>query len=377
LQHGDDVAVGIKDIAAELNLGLSTVAQALQGKGTISPRTRQLVIAHAAKLGYTPNRNAQRMRGRQTGVIGLIVPDVVLSPYVDVVQRLFHLVEGRGTELQIALTEFYPTLEDRAFKSMLASRVDGIIAKVGFERWEDVPMDHYLRRPRAERIPIVLYSNPIEGSGLPYMIHPALPSVRLVVRHLAALGHRRIGAILPAARPFGMAMQNWLGTIRQELAIAGNGTDLQVLGLPADEVGIEGPRGDFRDYINQNHPKSAVPAGRRLFQEAMALPKPPTALVAYSDAVAIGAVFEANDRQMRVGRDIAIAGCGQMPSSFFSPISLTTVDRRPQLYAEKLFNLLLGHMADPARLQQSARGELTMTDEVEPLLVPGESTIGV
>jgi LacI family transcriptional regulator len=365
------LAVGIKDIAAELNLGFSTVAQALRGKGTVSARTRALVISHAAKIGYTPNRNAQRMRGRQTGAVGLIVPDVVLGPYVDVVQHLFHLVEGQGKELQIALTEFYDSMEDRAFRSMLGSRVDGIIAKVGFSRWEDVPAEHYLRRAKAEGIAIVLYSNPIEGSNLPYMKHPAGPSVRLIVRHLVGLGHRRIGALLPAARPFGMAMQTWLTAIREELALLGNDIELEVLGLPSNQdVGIEGPRGVFRDYINQHHPKSALPAGRQLFNQAMELTRQPTAFVAYSDPVAIGAIIEAQARGMRVGKDIAIAGCGQTPSSFFSPISLTTIDRRPQLYARKLLNLLLTHM------DERTRGDAPSFDSIDPLLVIGESTVG-
>jgi DNA-binding LacI/PurR family transcriptional regulator len=365
------LAVGIKDIAAELNLGLSTVAQALQGKGTVSARTRALVISHAAKLGYTPNRNAQRMRGRQTGAVGLIVPDVVLGPYVDVVQHLFHLVEGQGKELQIALTEFYDSMEDRAFRSMLASRVDGIIAKVGFARWEDVPSEHYLRRAKAEGVAIVLYSNPIEGSGLPCLKHPAGPSARLIIRHLAGMGHRHIGALLPAARPFGMAMQIWLSAIREELSLVGKDTELEVLGLPLTrDVGVEGPRGVFRDYVNQHHPKSALPAGRQLFQQAMELDRKPTALVAYSDPVAIGAIIEAQSRGMRVGKDIAIAGCGQTPSSFFSPINLTTIDRRPKLYAQKLLDLLLAHM------DGQTRAAAPMFDEVDPLLVIGESTIG-
>lgn len=364
------VAVGIKDIATELNLGLSTVAQALQGTGTISPRTRNLVIKHAAKMGYTPNRNAQRMRGRQTGVIGLIVPDVVLSPYVDVVQYLFHLVENQGKELQIALTEFQPALEDRAFKNMLASRVDGIIAKVGFGRWEDVPAEHYLRWAKNAGVAIVLYSNPIAGSGLPYMKHPVGPSVKLVIRHLLGLGHRHIGAMVPAARPFGAAMQTWLAAIGEELAAGGNGGQPTVLGLPPQGVGVEGPEGDFRNYINQNHPKTSLPAGRHLLRQAMGLAPRPTALVAYSDPVAIGAIIEAQAQHLHVGKDIAIAGCGQMPSSFFAPISLTTVDRRPQVCAEKLLNLLAAH------LKPRPDVEPAVTDEVEPLLVVGESTIG-
>lgn len=364
------MAVGLKEIASELNLGVSTVAQALAGTGTVSPRTRQLVIEHAQKVGYTPNRHAQRMRGGHTGAIGLIVPDVVLSPYVEVVQHLFQMLEGRGSELQISLTEFYPNLEDRAFRSLVASRVDGIIAKVSYSRWEDVPSEHYFRRAKADGIPIVLYSNPIEGSGLPYLVHPLEASTRLVVRHLLALGHRRFAAFAPASRPFGAQMQRWLATIREELAKAGTGAELELCAPGGSGMGLEGPLGVFRDYMNQNHPRYAIPVGRELFRQAMELDRRPTALLTYADPVAVGAVFEAQARGIRVGRDIAIAGCGQMATSFFSPISLTTVDRRPQLFAETLVKLLEAHMDESRRPQAPTHAE------VEPLLVIGESTVG-
>lgn len=364
------MAVGLKEIAKDLNLGLSTVASALSGTGTIAPSTRKRILEHAIKLGYTPNRNAQRIRSRRTGIIGLVVPDVVLSPYVEVVQHLFRLVEQQGKELQIALTEFYLAMEDRAIRNMMATRVDGIIAKVGFPRWEDVPRDHYLRRAKDEGLPVVLFSDPIEGSGMPYMKQPMLPSVKLVVRHFHELGHKRIGAVLPAVRPFGATMQRWLAAIREEVATLGGGMEVEIVALTEGQASINGPRGIFRDYMNQNHPQHAVPVGRQLLGTALQMQNPPTALVAYSDPVAIGLVQEAQARGVRVGRDIAIAGCGQMASSFFSPVSLTTVDRRHQVYAQKLLDLLAAHM-DPA-----TRSNAPAFDEVEPLLVIGESTIG-
>ncbi|GEM_PF-2263671 len=364
------MAVGIKEIANELNLGVSTVAQALGRRGTVSMRTRQRVLEQAAKMGYIPNRNAQRMRKGRTGVIGLMVPDVVYSPYVEVVQHLFRLTESGGNELQIALTEFDTELEDRAFAGMLASRVDGVIAKVGYARWEDVPENSFLRRIVAEGTPVVLYSNPIEGSGLPYMEHPMQQSIKLVVRHLLSLGHRRIGGLIPAVRPFGPQMQSWVASIREEIAAQGGDAELEIISLQRDGAGIEGPRGVFPEYVNQNHPAHAVPAGRELLHQAMRMNPRPTAVVAYSDPLAIGAILEAQAQGLKVGRDIAIAGCGQMPTSFFSPVTLTTVDRRPLLYAEKLLGLLQAHM------EKKPSAEPARSDRIEPLLVIGESTTG-
>lgn len=364
------MAVGIRQIAQDLNLGVSTVAQALGGTGTISPRTRLLVQQHAAKLGYIPNRNAQRMRGAQTGVIGLIVPDVVLGPYVEVVQHLFQLVEEQGKELQISLTEFDRDLENRACKRLLSARVDGVIIKSGYPRWEDVPQSDYLRRIVAEKTPAVLYSGPIAGSGIPYIRHPNETAVGPVIDHFLALGHRRIGVLLPAARPFGGAMQTWLSAVAEALARAGHPADFEIIGLPTGTAGLEGPQGNYKDYVNQNHPQYSVPVGRYLFRQAMALPVRPTALLAYTDTVAVGAIYEAQAAGLKCGRDVAIAGCMQLPTSFLCPITLTTVDRRPRVHATKLLALLA------AQAEGSGADHVPACDEVEPLLVIGDSTVG-
>lgn len=364
------MSASIKKIAEDLSLGQSTVAFALSGTGRLSEQTRKRVIEHANRLGYVPNRNAQRIRSSKTGVVGLIVPDVVLSPYVEVVQHLFQKVEEAGQELRIALTEFNYELEDRACRSMLASRVDGLIIKSGYGRWEDVPQDHYLRRAVGENVPVVLYSNPIEGSGLPYMKHPNIASAKIVARHLVELGHRRIGLLMPGVKPFGGAYQAWISAVREQLAQMGSDVELDIVALPPGTAGLEGPRGIFPEYVNQHHPQHALPTGRQLFRAVCELPNRPTALIAYSDPVAIGAICEAQSMNLKVGHDIAIAGCAQMPSSFFSPVSLTTVDRRPRLYAEKLLGLL------NARMDEKTRTDAAVLDEVEPLLVIGESTVG-
>lgn len=365
------MSTSIKKIAEDLSLGQSTVAFALSGTGRLSAQTRRRVIEHANRLGYVPNRNAQRIRSSRTGVVGLIVPDVVLSPYVEVVQHLFRKVEEAGQELRIALTEFNFALEDRACRSMLASRVDGLIIKSGYGRWEDVPQDHYLRRAVSESLPVVLYSNPIEGSGLPYMKHPNIASAKVVTRHLVELGHRRIGLLMPGVKPFGGAYQAWISAVREQLAQMGSDAELEIVALPPGTAGLEGTPGVFPEYVNQHHPQHALPMGRQLLRTAMDLPDPPTALLAYSDPVAIGAICAAQSLNLKLGRDVAIAGCAQMPTSYFSPVSLTTADRRPHLYAQKLLDLLASRMGSGKQVASVAA-----FDEVEPLLVLGESTVG-
>ena len=190
------MAATLKELAEIVGLERSTVAYALSGKGTIAPATRAKVLRKAAQIGYMPNRMARRLRSSQTKLIGLVVPDV-LGSYNEIVQEAFRGVAARGYDVEIALTEFKPEMEDRAVRSLLESRVDGIILKTGYPRWSDVPGGSALRQMKETGTTAVCLDYAPEGSELPCFQIPARQMGLMVTEHLLALGHRRIAWLLP------------------------------------------------------------------------------------------------------------------------------------------------------------------------------------
>ena len=129
--------VTLKQLAQELGLHHSTVAYALSGKGTVKQATRQRVREAAVQFGYVPNGLARRMRSRRTNLIGLVIPDVLIN-YNEFIQQIFRGSLERGYDAQIGLTEFKRDLEDKAVRFLMESRVDGMIIRSSFFRWEEV-----------------------------------------------------------------------------------------------------------------------------------------------------------------------------------------------------------------------------------------------
>jgi DNA-binding LacI/PurR family transcriptional regulator len=72
--------VTIRDVASAAGVSVSTVSQALNGRGRVDASTRERVERIATKLGYHANRNARALRSGRTGTIGLVLPQVVAAP---------------------------------------------------------------------------------------------------------------------------------------------------------------------------------------------------------------------------------------------------------------------------------------------------------
>ena len=69
-------AVTIKDIARELGLSTSTVSRALRDSHEISEATKKIILEHAKKINYKPNRNAQSLKEKKSLSIGVVVCEI-------------------------------------------------------------------------------------------------------------------------------------------------------------------------------------------------------------------------------------------------------------------------------------------------------------
>lgn len=361
--------VTLKHLATTLGLDTSTVAYALSGKGSIKESTRQRVQQAARELGYVPNQIARRMRSRRTQVIGLVVPDVVLA-YNELVQQIFRGAIERQYEVQIALSEFNDELEDRAVRSLLESRVDGMIVKSKYGTWDEVPDGHALRQVVEQKVPCVSYSYTIDGSSLPTYQLPVRAGARLLTEHLLSLGHRRFAWLFPTPTPLVRSHTYKLAGTRDALA---------AVGLDADEVVnahvLEGAHGDnlmprvgaeYDNYINQSLPRVGVRWGRQLMREAMARSPRPTAVMCHNEVTAIGAILEAQEMGLRVPQDVAIAAANRTVATDLAPISLTTVDAA-RVDAARVTLDLLFHVIEGRPLDHRTRTS-------EPTLEVGRST---
>jgi DNA-binding LacI/PurR family transcriptional regulator len=320
--------VSIKDIARAARVSHSTVSRALHDSPLVNPKTRARIRRIAEQQGYTPSAVARSLVTRRTNTIGVVVTSIA-DPFVgEVVSGIEEAVLANGYSLILTTCHANPEREMMAVRSLHERRVDGILvtaSRVGA-----------LYLPMLEEIgvPIVLINNQHPGEFVFSVSIDSRTGARDAVRHLTALGHRRI-AYIGDQQGYQSDTERDAG-YRDALAEAGIGFREEYMA-----------KGDGR-------PESAYFAMSRLLE----LPGPPTAVFCYNDMQAFGAMRAARERGLSIPRDISIVGFDDLFLSSYSDPPLTTV-----------------HQPKPEMGRQSARlllDLLTGAKKPQSALVPGE-----
>jgi DNA-binding LacI/PurR family transcriptional regulator len=184
-------SVGIKDVAREAGVSITTVSHALNGKGRIPENTRRRVRGIADRLGYEPNAIARSLAGGRTGVIAIAFSLVDAVPTaltdVDYFSQAIGEATKRALEHDVALVIGPPTP-----KSELWSRIplDGVVI------FDPVVADPVLASLRRRGLPLVIVGRDPDGAGGDYCVdNDQVAGTRVVLDHLAERGARRVALL--------------------------------------------------------------------------------------------------------------------------------------------------------------------------------------
>jgi LacI family transcriptional regulator len=318
--------VTIKDISKHLGISVSTVSKALNGYPDVAAETRSAVLEATEQLGYQPSATARNLRRQRTDKIGVVHPlkSFESETFVGFFRGLVYATQHLGYNLNLYTA---PEGDPAALQRICRGReVDGmILIGTGIAGVQEDSMTLL----EQEGIPFVVLGNPVECSHVSFVAADNLGGAIAVVRHLAELGHQRIAYIARPDDPDNNA-QRFEG-YRQALTEAGLVFD--------DSLVAEAP------YT----PYSGMGAMRVLLE----LPKPPSAVFAFNDHVAIDAAQTAVQRGLRIPDDLAVAGFDNIPSSLITTPALTTV-HQPQIEMGKraleVLLALIGEGSNPQRL---------------------------
>jgi DNA-binding LacI/PurR family transcriptional regulator len=182
----------LKDIAAKLNISVSTASYAINGgPRSVPAEVKQRVLDTARELGYRPNRIARSLVAGKTMTLGVvpvqITIDLAVVPYF---QEAFNGVVNEAELLEYDVLLFTRAFADpdRLADVLLDGRVDGLIF---FAPNIDSPV---LSRIRESRFPFVVINNQIEGTE-PCFSADNRQGITVAVEHLVSLGHKRIAHI--------------------------------------------------------------------------------------------------------------------------------------------------------------------------------------
>jgi len=117
----------MKRIASELGVSITTVSKVLNNRDDIGHATRARVMAKVAELGYQPNAVARSLTLRRTHTLGVVIPDLMHSFFVEIVAGLEAAASARGYGLLLCSSNEDPAKERQELDMLRQRQVDGIV----------------------------------------------------------------------------------------------------------------------------------------------------------------------------------------------------------------------------------------------------------
>ena len=311
----------------------STVSRVLNSDDTviaISEGTRQSVLEAARELDYRPHPGARFLRGRRSGLVGLIAReanDPFFAEMINIIagqlqSRAYNVILGYANNDPARAVTLTHVLDPRLCDGLLLL---GDLSELG----QDDELARQLRRHNR----MVMVSR---GAGV---LLGTLPSVgidnargaALVLEYLAQLGHRRIGFV--SANRAGDFYERRMAYERHMNEYSGE--------VPASYI-----------QVDENSHEGGYQAMHRI----LSLPMPPTAVWCADDTMAVGACAAARDLGITVPADVSIVGFDDIRVTAYLRPALTTVRQPLEELGRQAVDLLLspaaakGPGAEPARI---------------------------
>ncbi|GGM15538.1 LacI family DNA-binding transcriptional regulator [Nakamurella endophytica] len=309
------MTVTLQQVAALAGVSRSTASRALSGSPAISGETRRIVEQAAGSLGYRPNRMASGLRSRRSGLIGLVLNNLINNSFHTIAEVVHRRAAAGSYQVLLCITDADPERERSVLQTLADHRVDGvIIAGTGQNarvtnalREQGTAVVNLIRAPRESSAPAVLAADR-EGAAD-------------AVSYLLGLGHTRIGYIGGPA-----------GTNSGDERWAGYAGSLAAAGLAVDDGLVR--RGPFA-------PEFGVAAVDELFGSGSAM----TALFVANHEAVFGALPALSARRIRVPEDLSLVCHEDIPWLRWWNPPVTVVDNGARELGELSMDVLLQQLA--------------------------------
>lgn len=304
--------VTLKTLADDLGVSRVTISNAFNRPDQLSTELRERILARAAELGFGgPDPLARGLRRGRVGAVGVLVDQGLSYAFAD--PAAVAQFDGLAAELSAGGYGLLLHSSEREHVALVrGAAVDAwIIASLP----SDAP---HVAAVQGSGRPLVVLDQPHLASVPTVGIDDAAGAA-LAARHLLDLGHRRIAVLSTALRPDGhqgvadSRRQGWATYLVSARRLDGVRTEVEAAGLPwADVPVVECARND-------------LDAGALATWELLDRAEPPTAVVAFSDQLALGALRAAHELAVDVPDQLSVVGFDDAPPAATAERPLTTV----------------------------------------------------
>ncbi len=288
----------MREVARRAEVSAASVSRALRRPATVSEDTLRRVNGAVAELGYIYNAAAADVSAGRSTVIGVLVPSVSNGLFGGTLHGIQDVAMTAGFSLMQGITHYDEAIESRLLDSLLQRRVRGLIL-TGLTLPQEERVEK-LARETGLRV-VVVWEKPRPGS-VGYVGIDNRAAAAKAVNHLISLGHRRIGIIVG---PYAL-------TRRTRHRLEGYRGALEAAGLGFDP-----------GLVIERNPEPVE--GREAMERLLELPRPPSAVFAASDLLAIGALRAVHAAGLSIPDDVSIAGFDDIDLAAYQEPPLTTV----------------------------------------------------
>jgi len=306
----------LRDVAALAGVSHQTVSRVINQRPDVTPETRARVEAAIEQLDYRPHAIARSMAQGRTCMLACLAPNLTDFTYASNMEGAEAVARSHGYYLLSA-----PFADRSQFDALIEElvgyrRVDGLLVISPYldERRVYLPDD----------VPTVLMGGCWRDDARHMVLLDNRDGAQMAARHLIALGHRCIGQII-GPRAEDCTQERELGFL--DALVAAN--------IPHDpSLTVEG------DW--------SATSGYALLKSLIAREPNLTAIFAYNDRMAVGAIRAARDLGLRVPQDLSVVGFDDMPlASYFDP-PLTTLRQDTFAIGRACASLLIDLLDKPA-----------------------------
>ncbi len=312
--------VTLHDIGQKLGLSATTISLALRNHPRISTATKQRIRQVLEELEYEPNQLARALVTGKSNLIGVIVPNSSDQYYAEVFRGIEDA--ARAANYRVLLSNGSYELEgySQHVRELMGLRVGGIIAAPPFMN-EKPKLPRFWEDLRERGFNVVLVNRRLDPPIFHQVAADYSSGVRMALEALASLGHRRVAYISgePAVLPIRQRLFDFRRYARKQ-------------GFASDPTLFESSQLTFA---------GGYEACRRLWLSAK---RKPTAIVAFSDTVAVGMLRFLYEQGAEIPADVSVIGFDGTAIGEYTPTSLSTVLTPMYDIGKQAFELLLGAM---------------------------------